>query len=330
MGDAFRERARGRSWQAAGEAFREGDGQRSWETLKVSPPEVIGDHVEGDWRVVWVHADHLGSVRMTSLANQTIVSRHTYEPFGWEVPRGFLSSNTHRFTGHERDATTGLDYMLARYYANSQARFLSVDPAGKSAARELPQTWNRYAYSRNTPIARYDPDGRKDEYLKYSSTRRAILDAFHRYRYHASAAGVPRETSTAAFETDDGKTTLVKSTAPLDNPGQTDHTGPSGTGAPESDAGSVFRGDAHVHPSVQPAEDTAPSAADQSAHINDNLETTGVDPRVAPESAVDSYIITPDGRVFRTLVNPAAAEPVTTIDEVRRTELQQKGIRRND
>ena len=33
------------------------------------------------------------------------------------------SANAHQFTGHERDVATGLDYMLARYYSHSLARF---------------------------------------------------------------------------------------------------------------------------------------------------------------------------------------------------------------
>lgn len=52
--------------------------------------------------------------------------------------------------------------MLARYYGNNQARFLSVDPAEESANPAFPQTWNRYSYARNNPIGRLDPDGRKD------------------------------------------------------------------------------------------------------------------------------------------------------------------------
>jgi RHS repeat-associated protein len=209
MAQAFRERARGRSWQAAGEAFREGDGQRSWETLKVSPPEVIGDHVEGDWRVVWVHADHLGSVRMTSLANQTIVSRHTYEPFGWEVPRGFLSSNTHRFTGHERDATTGLDYMLARYYASNQARFLSVDPVLGTPDR--PQSWNRYAYARNAPLRFIDPTGLSDEEglrtmksLKDPDVQAELAKAMETAGYDAQSPSSTREVVGGIGETVEG------------------------------------------------------------------------------------------------------------------------------
>jgi len=59
---------------------------------------------------------------------------------------------------HERDEETGLDYMLARYYAASMGRFLRVDP-GFDAHPENPQSWDLYAYVRNNPATSVDPDG---------------------------------------------------------------------------------------------------------------------------------------------------------------------------
>jgi len=50
--------------------------------------------------------------------------------------------------------------MLARYYANAQGRFLSVDPSGRSVSLQHPQTWNRFVYALNNPASRVDPDGR--------------------------------------------------------------------------------------------------------------------------------------------------------------------------
>ncbi|PYP85422.1 MAG: hypothetical protein DMF61_16295 [Blastocatellia bacterium AA13] len=35
-----------------------------------------------------------------------------------------------KFTQKERDAESGLDYFLARYYSSAQGRFTSVDPVG--------------------------------------------------------------------------------------------------------------------------------------------------------------------------------------------------------
>ena len=71
-----------------------------------------------------------------------------------------------RFTGKERDAETGLDFFLARYYSGAQGRFTSPDPFLASGRPEDPQSWNRYAYARNNPLAYIDPTGMDYEHLK--------------------------------------------------------------------------------------------------------------------------------------------------------------------
>jgi len=48
--------------------------------------------------------------------------------------------------------------MLARYYGPGLGRFLSVDP-GFDVQTENPQSWNLYAYVRNSPVNGVDPDG---------------------------------------------------------------------------------------------------------------------------------------------------------------------------
>ena len=82
-----------------------------------------------------------------------------------------------RSSGKERDAETGLDYFLARYYSGAQGRFLSpdefkggaVDPfTGQQVSQPgplpyadiaNPQTLNKYAYVANNPLRYTDPDG---------------------------------------------------------------------------------------------------------------------------------------------------------------------------
>jgi RHS repeat-associated protein len=87
-----------------------------------------------------------------------------YLPFGEEYPAVGYPSSTERtgvkFTGKEKDAETGLDYFLARYFSSSQGRFTSVDAKGFSK-RTLrnPQKWNKYAYVLNNPLQYVDPDG---------------------------------------------------------------------------------------------------------------------------------------------------------------------------
>jgi RHS repeat-associated protein len=125
--------------------------------------------------VQWLISDHLGTPRMVldqtgSLAS---IKRHDYLPFGEELvpPTGGRSAAQgysggdgirQQFTQKERDVETGLDYFGARYYANIQGRFTSVDPANYQAMLNPgdPQSWNGYSYVNNNPLTRTDPDGR--------------------------------------------------------------------------------------------------------------------------------------------------------------------------
>lgn len=68
------------------------------------------------------------------------------------------SGNEFVFTSYQRDAESGLDYAMARYYDSGSARFCSADPVGGKA--NDPQTWNRYTYVRNDPIDLTDPSGK--------------------------------------------------------------------------------------------------------------------------------------------------------------------------
>ena len=111
-------------------------------------------------RFLFYHLDHLGSPRVILDDTGAIVATHHYLPFGEERPTGVDPTlNTKAFTGHERDGETGLDYMLARYYSSSLARFMAVDP-GNDTQLEDPQSWNRYSYTRNNPLRYTDPDGK--------------------------------------------------------------------------------------------------------------------------------------------------------------------------
>lgn len=122
------------------------------------------------------HLDHLGSPRVVTGLNGSVISEHDFLPFGEErtkvgqhVARGFDREEPLRFTGHERgfdnlqpnDSSAYIDYMHARYYATKAGRFLSVDPhMDLSKNLPEPQSWNRYSYVRNNPVNMTDPDGR--------------------------------------------------------------------------------------------------------------------------------------------------------------------------
>ncbi|KAF0237095.1 MAG: YD repeat-containing protein, partial [bacterium] len=125
---------------------------------------------DGDNPLQYHTPDHLGSPRVITNSTGKIVSRRDFLPFGEQIDpslgnRGFISGyiadNNLRqhFTGYFRDEETSLDFAQARHFSSNQGRFTSVDPLGKSAEIEDPQTWNRYAYVSNNPINDTDPLG---------------------------------------------------------------------------------------------------------------------------------------------------------------------------
>jgi len=123
--------------------------------------------------LVW---DHLGTTRLILDVWGVLDSEHDYAPFGTELPPYYNpSGNRHQFTGHERDHSTGLDYMHNRYYGSSLGRFLSPDVIGGSPAN--PQSWNKYGYASNNPVGRVDEDGLKDKPFDQKTDKPVTEDA---------------------------------------------------------------------------------------------------------------------------------------------------------
>jgi RHS repeat-associated protein len=86
----------------------------------------------------------------------SVLERNEYEPYGQVLAGGY--ADRPGFTGHVKDAQTGMNYMQQRYYDPMIGRFLSVDPV---TAYDKPLTnFNRYFYANNNPYRFTDPDGR--------------------------------------------------------------------------------------------------------------------------------------------------------------------------
>jgi RHS repeat-associated protein len=120
----------------------------------------------------YVTADHLGSTRVVTDASGSVKARYDYLPYGEELPFSVGTRNTvggyqtsegirQKFTSKERDAESGLDYFLARYYSSPQGRFTGTDPVIVTPERFYdPQQFNLYAYTRNNPLRFIDPTGK--------------------------------------------------------------------------------------------------------------------------------------------------------------------------
>jgi RHS repeat-associated protein len=104
------------------------------------------------------HSDWLGSSRITSTGTQTLYSSTAYAPFGEQYKTS--GSADASYTGQDQDTVSSLYDFPARRQSSSQGRWISPDPAGRSAVSLTnPQNWNRYAYAVNNPLALIDATG---------------------------------------------------------------------------------------------------------------------------------------------------------------------------
>lgn len=118
----------------------------------------------------FVHADHLGSARILTELNQSVLETDDYYPYGEFVPPSGGTGNVLKFTDKERDAESGLDYFGDRHYGSSMGRFMQPDEPLNDQETGDPQSWNLYSYVRNNPLNRIDPDGRDCVYLNNAGT----------------------------------------------------------------------------------------------------------------------------------------------------------------
>jgi RHS repeat-associated protein len=111
--------------------------------------------------VRYQHGNHLGSSVLELDDQAGIISYEEYFPFGSTSYQAVSAQvelpKRYRYTGRERDEENDLYYHGNRYYAPWLGRWTAADPAGLSAGINL------YAYVRNRPAGRVDPQGTDDQ-----------------------------------------------------------------------------------------------------------------------------------------------------------------------
>jgi RHS repeat-associated protein len=122
------------------------------------------DGPTGTGGVFYYFSDHLKTAPIITDSAGVIKAESDYYPWGGELQFVNNDSNDYKFTGKERDSESGLDYFGARYYSNGLGRWVSADWSPKPvpvpfADPHDPQTLNQYAYVRNNPLSKNDPDG---------------------------------------------------------------------------------------------------------------------------------------------------------------------------
>src|SRR5581483_9423095 len=138
------------------------NGQTEIQSFEPLPGGGTFVHRPGSLTNYWRHPNWLGSSGLaTTLPGRIKFYDGAYAPFGEDY--NGTGTKDLSFTGQTQDTTTtvgGLYDFTFREYAPRQGRWISPDPAGLGAVTmENPQTWNRYAYVGNTPLAATDPLG---------------------------------------------------------------------------------------------------------------------------------------------------------------------------
>jgi RHS repeat-associated protein len=105
--------------------------------------------------VRYYHTDHLGSTRLITDSQGSIVAEYKYYPYGANLAQNIQDPSfdgaTYRFTGKSDSPNTGLYYFGARFYDPEVGRFITLDPARDGL--------NWYEYCAGNPLGYVDPDG---------------------------------------------------------------------------------------------------------------------------------------------------------------------------
>ena len=142
----------------------------------------------GTNRVRFQLANHLGSVSSELAGDASLISYEEYFPYGGTaLMAGHLEKEVklkdYRYSGKERDDSTGLYYYGARYYAPWLSRWLSSDPAKQvdgqnlySMVRSNPlrhqEIGGKSARDPNSPF--FQPGQRFDDHPTYKASAREI------------------------------------------------------------------------------------------------------------------------------------------------------------
>jgi RHS repeat-associated protein len=130
----------------------------TWSKYPLTDAKRVGKLVAGQAAPVTqtLHADQLGSMRVSANAAGAQVQAQTFTPFGNRLQATSGVREELGYIGERHDAETGLLYLNARYYDPAVGRFISPDsyhPTRRGVGV------NRYAYGLNDPVNNSDRNG---------------------------------------------------------------------------------------------------------------------------------------------------------------------------
>jgi RHS repeat-associated protein len=105
------------------------------------------------------HQDWLGTERMRTTYNGGVEGTYTSLPFGDGQTKTGTDTDPSHYAQLDSDAESGTAHAQFRQYSDAQGRWLSPDPYDGSYSIRNPQSFNRYVYAGNNPLAAVDPSG---------------------------------------------------------------------------------------------------------------------------------------------------------------------------
>jgi RHS repeat-associated protein len=103
------------------------------------------------------HQDWVGTERMRTGYNASVEGSFTSLPFGdAQTTVAGTDGDSYHFATLDHDSEDNTDHAQFRQYSNTQGRWLSPDPYAGSYDASNPQSFNRYAYVLNNPLALVD------------------------------------------------------------------------------------------------------------------------------------------------------------------------------
>ena len=128
------------------------------EFISTSNPISTATTASSTDRTLYHTTDKLGSAVLVITSGGSVIEDNRTLPYGeaW-LAESTPSTNDKKFTTYQRDAESGLDYAMNRYYGNTTGRFNSPDKA--QPILYDPGTLNRYTYVSNDPVNLLDDSG---------------------------------------------------------------------------------------------------------------------------------------------------------------------------
>jgi RHS repeat-associated protein len=108
------------------------------------------------------HQDWLGTERMRTAYNGGVEGSTISLPWGDGQTTTGTDLDANHYGTLDYDAESGTDHAQFRQYSSAQGRWLAPDPYSGSYTVRNPQSFNRYVYAGNNPLAAVDPSGMLD------------------------------------------------------------------------------------------------------------------------------------------------------------------------